>query len=736
MADEEDIVLKLKVEDELSPAVKKATEVLASSMGKAATTAAKTSKKVVSAQEKSAKSGLALFEKQQNLDPSVKLKKDLKSLKAALDKSLITREQHAAAVKKVLRRTATAAQSTAKKIKGTNKEIKGSFLDVFKGNVAANAAVAAFSMMAGAAKSAFNTIISGSIAAANAQQIAVKKMNNALALFGDFSTEASESMLAFTDELERNTGVGQDVLLNQIALAKSFGGTNEQTQQLTKAAVDLAEATGITLVSATRTLGKTLAGTIGLVGEAAPELRTLSKAALESGAAIDIILQKFGGSAAAQVKTFTGGIKQLENAFGGIQEEIGNAIIKNQAIINVLGVAGEMFQEFEQLIKDNQKAISLFVAQGVLGLIDAFALLITVADSVGRIINVAFNTAKLSVNGLGLAVSGVLSIVSDDAKIAFKAFEETSIETANNITNAFSADTFLTGVNDQLARLKGAAQAGFNAMQSGADGAADSVKNGTRALEDQREVFIKNAQIQFEVRDKELKLFQDFLDAKGRMAISAEQEQAQQLLAVRAELSGDSPEGFELKRQLAQEQFDLDMQQKIAQAEVLGLSEMEVRALREQAQLEHFVNLKDMEIAHFAKQADLREKQGDDWGAFLENLRKMRKKHGAIMGTLLGIEQSKQFQTVNQGLSNLSTLRDGHSKKAFKVGKAAAIAQASISMISSTVKAFDAMVGIPIVGPVLAVAAAGAALAAGTIQIQKLTAQRFQGGQGDASGLR
>src|SRR5690606_6560791 len=70
-------------------------------------------------------------------------------------------------------------------------------------------------------------------------------------------------------------------------------------------------------------------------------------------------------------------------------------------------------------------------------------------------------------------------------------------------------------------------------------------------------------------------------------------------------------------------------------------------------------------------------------------------------------------------------------KTAFEVGKRAAIAQATINTFMSATAAFNAMAGIPFVGPVLGAIAAAAAVAAGMANIQKISAQKFDAGQAD-----
>ncbi len=81
-------------------------------------------------------------------------------------------------------------------------------------------------------------------------------------------------------------------------------------------------------------------------------------------------------------------------------------------------------------------------------------------------------------------------------------------------------------------------------------------------------------------------------------------------------------------------------------------------------------------------------------------------------------------------IGGFSVLMETNSKKMFKVGKAAAMADATISAILAANKAYSALAGIPIVGPALGAAAAAAALLAGYANVNKIRATQFGGGGG------
>lgn len=98
---------------------------------------------------------------------------------------------------------------------------------------------------------------------------------------------------------------------------------------------------------------------------------------------------------------------------------------------------------------------------------------------------------------------------------------------------------------------------------------------------------------------------------------------------------------------------------------------------------------------------------------------------GAIQAKVALFQQqyATQFQAASTALSNLAGLQKSENKKQAAIGKAAAIAQAMINTYSSATASYNAMAGIPYVGPFLGAAAAAAAVAAGMANVQAIRSQ-------------
>jgi hypothetical protein len=72
---------------------------------------------------------------------------------------------------------------------------------------------------------------------------------------------------------------------------------------------------------------------------------------------------------------------------------------------------------------------------------------------------------------------------------------------------------------------------------------------------------------------------------------------------------------------------------------------------------------------------------------------------------------------ISDTFGNMAAAAAAFGKKGFKAWKAFATAQALVNTYSSAVGAYNAMAGIPVIGPALAVAAAAAAVAAGLANV-------------------
>lgn len=226
-----------------------------------------------------------------------------------------------------------------------SKGLTDGFSSFVKGVTVANLASAA---IIGTGR-AIKDFVSGSVQAAVDQENAINRLNQALMSSGDFSRSASDELQAFASALQQNSKFGDEVVIGQLAIAKSFGATNEQAKQLVQAAANLAATMGGSLEERVQQLGKTFTGTGGRLDQLIPGFKNLTEEQLKSGAAFEFVNQKFSGAAANELNTYEGKLTSLKNAASDFQEELGTLIITSDGVQGSIGFLSDIFQ---QLTKD------------------------------------------------------------------------------------------------------------------------------------------------------------------------------------------------------------------------------------------------------------------------------------------------------------------------------------------------------------------------------------------------
>ena len=203
------------------------------------------------------------------------------------------------------------------------------------------------------------------IQAAIAQEDAVNSLNASLRRIGEFSNETSADLQNFAAGLQQTSRVGDEVILQQLAIAQSFGATADQSKALTAAALDLASAQGKTLEEAVRQISKTLGGYAGELGETIPELKNLTQEQLRNGEAVDLIAGKYRGFAEREAQTFSGSLAQLTNNFGDVLEQLGFFITQSDAVQNLFKGISDLAAEAAKSLKDFRLSLQEINEQNV-----------------------------------------------------------------------------------------------------------------------------------------------------------------------------------------------------------------------------------------------------------------------------------------------------------------------------------------------------------------------------------
>jgi hypothetical protein len=206
-------------------------------------------------------------------------------------------------------------------------------------------------------------LISQSIDLAKRQEDAINGLNVALQITGKFSAQASQQIQDLASEIQQSTRFGDEELLETASLIQQLGNlTVDELGEATKATADLAAALRIDLTSAATLVGKAAGGNVSSFSRYGVAIKTGATNA-ETFSNTLIALKKFSGAAAGQTNTFAGVVDQLGNTFGDTLEEVGNFIIKNQALTGALKGGLSFLNDFAGGLKG--------IRVGLLGIKDA-----------------------------------------------------------------------------------------------------------------------------------------------------------------------------------------------------------------------------------------------------------------------------------------------------------------------------------------------------------------------------
>lgn len=252
----------------------------------------------------------------------------------------------------------------------------GRIFDNFVANLASSAVMSAFS--------ALNSAISGTVSfikdSANEAAEAEENFNNlriALRSAGVVSDAAAEQFASFAGSIQETTKFSDDAVLSAATLIQQMGKLSEEgLEEATKAAVDLSAALGIDLQTAATLVGKAANGEVGSFKKYGVAIKEGKDIAETFANTLDALNSKFGGTAAAQVKTFAGAQAQLANQFGELQEAVGNIIIQNPALIKLTQGLTVAFVGLTDWVTQNKQALTNLISGALIFVVDALALTI------------------------------------------------------------------------------------------------------------------------------------------------------------------------------------------------------------------------------------------------------------------------------------------------------------------------------------------------------------------------
>lgn len=596
---------------------------------------------------------------------------------------------------KIRRLTEAASEFGEKGEKSLNK-FSGAF-ETMVGFVGGSAVVGAFKSVTGAASELFQALIVDGVKAAQEQEDAINQLNTALIASGKYSEDTSKSIQDYASSLQATTKYADEAVVSASALIQSLGRLDKETlKSATKSALDLSAALGIDLNSAALIVGKAASGSTGALGRYGIHIKEGATNAETFARALDGINSRFGGAAEAQINTYSGAIARNTNARGENLEQIGNAIIKNQSLINVINASTDLFLELSRTLEENQGSFQDLVSNGVVYLIEGLKYAVAgVEASVVTFLKLEAASYTLSA-GIS-AVTDKLTLGFTEAGTRAQESAEKVLEIEKSIKKIESGDSVLGNISDGLYKLQAAAEAGLGKTSSESDRATNSLKGTQTATEE-----LSKAQIRLGEEGK--KIAENAIQKADPNAEFAAKNEAltaafEQELVIREDyilaLVALEQEKNDKISAMETTKADLIIQEN-ARLTADGLASNQGQVLDNQQKLATILSAENLSA-------------------------KDRTKIQAAYATQSKEIEKLRASAVGDSLGQLASLQSAKTKEIAIVGKAAAIAQATIDTYTGASAAAKAMAGIPIVGPALAIAAAAAFVAGGLFRVAQIS---------------
>ena len=631
---------------------------------------------------------------------------------------------------------------------------------------------------------AFSGVIGESIHEAIEAEKSLNKLNGALISQGLYTEKNTKIIEDHVKAVEDLTGVSGEAVQSMIAMGVQMGLNVQQSMHMEEAARKLAAATGTDVMSAFNQMQAALNGQTRGLAKIVPGVKDLTEAQLKNGAAIEMVNKALAAQYGLYLGSYEVSLNKAQNAISNVYKELGKIITQNPIVIKGINQFTDWMHTLEESvisagvwIKEHQGTIERFgtglitaFKAGAIGLgIWAIAAAAAVGPTVALEAAIAALTAPVT-----LAIAAVVALTAafykwpglfDQIIGSFKIFVGIFLQGISYITektaslvSIFNKDLSnslknVAGGIDKYADswgIAGAAQVEVGAVANetadkieaaiNKENAAvkDSIKEHGDKVVQLRSIYAgidigtqkmrDNLALQVSDREKALKDFTSWYEAKNRLAVSKEQEQMMQVAKIRdsalkevggtvgkeaelrqtiageqakqkalddahaagmmseetyqagramlmqryialhvqlanvhrqavADALGETPEGYAQKRALREEQFQLDLQQKLAQAQMDGATEEQLRLIREESIA---VNRESELAALDAHHAELAARE-DLSGATLTAVRQKWYDEQRRAG----MESLKNFES---GLTLMLSMQSGYNKATQKLG--------------------------------------------------------------------
>lgn len=547
------------------------------------------------------------------------------------------------------------------------------------GFLASNIVTGAFNMVKNAVSALTGELIEGAEAAI-AEENALSKLSNALLLSGNYSEAAAADLQDFASSMESLTGAQDDAIASSMSLLATINRLDaEGIKQAEKAILDFSAATGTDLNTATRMVSKALEGNTDSFRKYGIEL-TETK---DKTKALEVVTgelgARFSGAAAGQAKTFGGVITNLQNSIGNLFEELATNVTKNEVVKAMLSELATIVGELTKAFKDSAPAIKEGLANALLFVADAGIVVVQVLKTLWAGLETLYTGSLLVVDSLQ-KVGASLGLLEDND------FSRTK-ESWDGLSKTVSGDSSFDTLSTKIAQVRNAGADAFGELKNEAEGVPPTIDKNTKAIA-----------VMTEAQKAHNKAVQDW--AKS---LADTQNQIDSTYKFSADVMRNN---FEIQKINSENALTVEQEFLNAKLEMQQMYFEQERAQLEAARAQGLVS----ETEYYAAVVGLNQQQT----LATVELKKQQIQNEKDL-------EKQRTENLKSTLGTISSLQNSSSKELAAIGKAAAIAQATMDGYAAVQKALASAP--PPFNYALA-AAVGAATAANVAKIAGVGLQR------------
>lgn len=610
---------------------------------------------------------------------------------------------------------------------------------------------------AGIAFAALTAEVGLSVYAFAESEKATNQLTAKLQSQGIYSKALAEDYQKQATELQNLTGISDEATLAAQTAIQSYLGETAVSKELTLAIANLATAKGMDLVSAANLVGKAIDGNSAMLKRYGVEVDDNASKQERLSQVINGIEGKFRGQAEAAAQG-VGSIKILKEAFSGLQEEIGSKFAP------AVELAIKVLTKIIQFANDHKGLTDFGIAMFTAGLaITGAATAATAAGFAFLKIKAAMDAAKIATSLMTIATKGLTAAtglgliillgteIYLNWKTIWPAMQAVFISFVQNV--GMLASGFANILKGTFTLDKSQIEKGLDEIkQSFVNGFEDLKKEYTEAKEEQAKIeaagekkktdandagaaerFAKREQQQQRERnsveaEKDLQLLKQEEASAELVALKQKESEALKLVADE-KFQGDK-EALETRAQelrgLQDEQRAIDAERDAAYNDQILANNEEYNAMTE-AQQDLFDQQNEQKLIQTVetKKTIKAKLAQDELAQDIKDNNKFlteQEKYGSAYAMANAAVNSAVFKGNKQAFGELAQLQQSSNSTLKGIGKAAALANIVIKTAESALNIYAGFSTIPIVGPILGVAGAAAAVAFGAEQFGKVSA--------------